>query len=69
MGNNKENTSVNRQDHGHQEGNQNNTPPVQQGEFQGQRHADNHNQPMSNMLNESEEQIAGRKNQEGDQQR
>jgi hypothetical protein len=47
MSNNKENTSVNRQDHGHQEGNQNNAPPVQQGEFQGQRHADKHNQPMS----------------------
>jgi hypothetical protein len=68
MGNNKENTSVNHQDHGHQEGNQNNTPPVQQGEFQGQRHADNHNQTMSNMLNDSEEQRAGRKNQKGDQQ-
>jgi len=69
MANNKENTSVNHQDHGHQEGNQNNTPPVQQGEFQGQRHADNHNQPMSNMLNESEEQRAGRKQQEGDRQK
>jgi len=60
MKDNKENASVNRQDHGHQEGQQNNTPPMQQGEFQGQRHAENHNQPMSNMMNESEEQKAGR---------
>lgn len=64
MDNNRENRSVNHQDHGHHEGNENNTPPVQQGEFQGQRHADNHNQPMNNMLNESEEQKAGRKNQD-----
>ncbi|MBD0367832.1 MAG: hypothetical protein ICV53_17240, partial [Flavisolibacter sp.] len=33
---------------------------VQQGEYQGQRHADNHNQPMSNMNQESKEQKAGR---------
>ena len=58
----KENEAANKQDHGHQEGQQNNTPPVQQGKFQGQRHAENHSQPMSNMLNESEEQKAGRAN-------
>ena len=60
MSNSKENASVNRQDHGHNEGQQNNTPPVQQGKHQGQRHAENHNQPMSNMLNDSEEQRRGR---------
>jgi len=60
MSNNKENTSVNRQTHSRQEGQQNNTPPVQQGEYQGQRHGENHNQPMSNMMQESEEQKAGR---------
>ena len=60
MSNQKENTSVNRQDHPHQEGNQNNTAPVQQGQFQGQRHAENHNQQMSDMKQESEEQRAGR---------
>jgi hypothetical protein len=60
MSNNKENASVNRQNHPRQEGQQNNTPPVQQGEYQGQRHGENHNQPMSNMMQESEEQKAGR---------
>lgn len=64
MGNNKENTSVNHQHRGHEEGQQNNTPPVQQGKYQGQRHADNHNQPMSNMMNESQEQKAGRDKEE-----
>jgi hypothetical protein len=60
MSNNKENASVNRQNHSHQEGQQNNTPPVQQGEYQGQRHGENHNQPLSNMLQESEEQKRGK---------
>lgn len=55
MSTNKQNPSVNQQDHPHQEGNQNNTAPVQQG----QRHANNHNQQMSNMKNESEEQRQG----------
>ncbi len=60
MSNNRENVSVNHQDHPHQEGQQNNTAPVQQGEFQGQRHAGNHNQPMSSMMQESDEQKAGK---------
>ena len=60
MSMNKENTSANRQDHGHQEGNQNNTAPVQQGQFQGQRHAENHTQSMNNMMEESPEQKAGK---------
>lgn len=59
MSNSKENTSVNRQTHSHQEGQQNNTAPVQQGTYQGQRHGENHNQPMSNMMQESEEQKKG----------
>jgi len=67
MNNNKENASVNRQDHGHNEGQQNNTPPVQQGEYQGQRHAENHNQPISNMLNDSEEQKKGRDKNKNDE--
>ena len=56
---NKENISVNHQDHPHQEGAQNNTPPVQQEKHQGQRHAENHNQPMSSMNQESAEQKQG----------
>jgi hypothetical protein len=52
------NASVNHQDHPHREGNQNNTPSIH--EFDGQRRSNNNNQPMSNMLNESEEQKAGR---------
>jgi hypothetical protein len=53
----KKNASVNHQDHPHQEGQQNNTPSIH--EFDGQRRSNNNNQPMSNMLNESEEQRAG----------
>ena len=60
MSNNKENASVNRQNHPHHEGQENNTVPVQQGEYQGQRHAENHNQPMSNIKQESEEQKRGK---------
>ena len=67
MNNNIENASVNRQDHGHNEGQQNNTPPVQQGEYQGQRHAENHNQPISNMLDDSEEQKKGRDKNKNDE--
>lgn len=54
----KTNESVNHQDHPHQEGAQNNIPPLIQGN--GQRNSDNHSQPMSNMMQESEEQKAGR---------
>jgi hypothetical protein len=46
-----ENASVNRQNHPHQEGQQNNTPPTS-----GSRSGENNNQPMSNMLQESDEQ-------------
>jgi len=58
MGIDKKNTDVNHQDHPHQEGQQNNTPPIH--EFDGQRRGNNHNQSMSNMMNESEEQKAGK---------
>ena len=52
------NADVNHQPHSRQEGQQNNTPPIH--EFDGQRRSNNQNQPMSNMMNESEEQKAGR---------
>ncbi|MFL5811393.1 MAG: hypothetical protein ACJ749_17855 [Flavisolibacter sp.] len=52
------NASTHHQDHPHQEGNQNNTPPIH--EFDGQRRSNNNNQQMSNMMNESEEQKAGK---------
>ena len=58
MKENKQNANVNHQDHAHIEGQQNNTPPIHHAD--GQRRSSNHNQPMSNMLNESEEQKAGR---------
>ena len=58
MSTNNKNASVNHQDHPHREGNQNNTPSIH--EADGQRRNDNNNQPMSNMMNESEEQKAGR---------
>ena len=54
----KENASVNHQTHPHLEGNQNNTPSIH--EADGQRRSDNHNQPMSNMMQESQEQTAGK---------
>jgi hypothetical protein len=53
----KKNADVNHQDHAHQEGQQNNTPPIH--EFDGQRRSDTQTQSMSNMMNESEEQKAG----------
>jgi hypothetical protein len=58
MKENKQNANVNHQDHPHIEGQQNNTPPIHHADDQ--RRSSNHNQPMSNMLNESEEQKAGR---------
>jgi hypothetical protein len=54
----KKNADVNHQDHPHQEGQQNNTPPIHHAD--GQRRSDNHNQSMSNMMNESGGQKAGR---------
>jgi len=50
--------SMNQQDHPHREGQQNNTTPQVQGT--GQRVSENNTQQMSDMLNESEEQKAGR---------
>jgi hypothetical protein len=50
--------SMNQQTHSHAEGQQNNTTPQVQGT--GQRVSENNNQQMSDMLNESEEQKAGR---------
>ena len=58
MGIDKKNAYVNHQDHPHQEGQQNNTPPIH--EFDGQRRSNTQTQSMSNMMNESEEQKAGR---------
>lgn len=49
---------MNRQDHPHQEGQQNNTPPIH--EFDGRRRSNTHKQSMSNMINESDEQKAGK---------
>ena len=54
----KKNSDVNQQGHGHEEGQQNNTPPIH--EFDGQRRSNTQKQSMSNMMNESEEQKAGR---------
>jgi hypothetical protein len=51
------NASVNHQNHPHQEGQQNNTPSIKHAD--GQRRSNNNNQPMSNMMDESEEQKAG----------
>ena len=50
--------SVNQQDHPHREGQQSNTTPQVQGT--GQRVSENKSQGMSDMMNESEEQKAGR---------
>jgi hypothetical protein len=63
----KKNADVNHQPHGHQEGQQNNIPPVH--EADGQRRSDTQSQQMSNMMQESEEQKAGRKNDEGQNER
>jgi len=49
---------ANQQNHPHREGQMNNTTPQQQGT--GQRVSENKTQGMSDMLNESEEQQAGR---------
>lgn len=54
---NNEKPNVNHQTHGHQEGQQNNTGTTRPGNKGG---VSNNNQPMSNMLNESEEQKAGK---------
>lgn len=61
----KKNASVNHQDHSRQEGQQNNTPPIHHAD--GQRRSDNQNQPMSNMMNESEEQKAGQAHEQKNQ--
>jgi hypothetical protein len=58
MNNETKNADGTRQDHGHQEGQQNNTPPDHH--FDGQRRSGNQTQQMSNMMNESEEQRAGK---------
>jgi hypothetical protein len=58
MNDNRKDIGIDHQDHPHQEGNGNNTAPINRGS--GQRHSENRNQPMSNMMNESDEQKAGR---------
>jgi hypothetical protein len=57
--------SMNSQDHPHREGQQNNTAP--QGQGAGQRATENNSQQMSDMLNESEEQKAGRAHDQKDE--
>jgi hypothetical protein len=57
--------SMNQQDHPHREGQQNNTTPQVQGT--GQRVAENNSQQMSDMLNESDEQKAGRAHDQNDE--
>jgi hypothetical protein len=54
----RKNADVNHQDHPHQEGQQNNIAPIH--DFDGQRRSSNNGQQMSNMMNESEEQKAGK---------
>lgn len=49
---------MNQQDHPHREGQQNNTTPQVQGT--GQHVSENNTQQMSDMMNESDEQKAGR---------
>lgn len=63
----KKNTDVNHQSHGHQEGQQDNIPPLQEGD--GQRNTSNNSQQMSNILQDSEEQKADNKNREGENER
>lgn len=58
MNSERKNANVNHQDHPHQEGQQDNTPPIHHSD--GQRRSSNNNMPMSNMKVESEEQKAGR---------
>ena len=58
----KKNSSANQQDHGHQEGQMNNTPSIKHQD--GQRRSDNHSQSMNNMLQDSEEQKEGKNRQE-----
>ncbi len=54
---NQQKPNVNHQTHGHQEGQQNNIASSEPGV---RNAAVNNSQPMSNMLNESEEQKAGK---------
>ena len=50
---NRENASVNHQDHPRSEGQQSNTPPIH--EADGQRRSDNRSQPMSNMMQDEKD--------------
>jgi hypothetical protein len=54
------NADVNHQFHPRQEGQQNNTPPSHHAD--GQRRSGNQGQQMSNMMQDSDEQKAGREN-------
>lgn len=56
--------NVNRQDHPHQEGQQNNTAATGNG---GQHRDTNDNQPMSNMRNENDAQRGGDKDRQKDE--
>lgn len=62
MGIDKKNASVNHQDHPRQEGQQNNTPPIH--EYDGQRRSNNMSQPMSNMMQDSDEKKEEKRSQE-----
>jgi hypothetical protein len=61
----RKNADVNHQDHPHAEGQQNNTPPIHK--VDGQRRSNTQKQEMSNMMNESEEQKAGRAHRQKDE--
>lgn len=55
----KKNANVNRQTSSHNEGQQGNTPPSVEGD--GQRNTNNNSHAMSSMMQDSEEQKAGNK--------
>jgi hypothetical protein len=57
--------SINHQGDSRQEGQSSNTTPQIEGN--GQRNSNNNNQPMTNMLKDSEEQKAGREKNEKDE--
>jgi hypothetical protein len=65
MNEEKKDVSVNHQDHPRREGQSQNTTPIDPED--GQRSSNNHNQPMTNMMNESEEQKAGNAHEQKDE--
>jgi len=61
----RKNADINHQDHPHQEGQQNNTTPID--ESDGQRRSNTQKQPMKNMMNEPEEKKGGQAQTENDE--